>query len=131
MNLVVLREKPMKISKELTYERESLLGDFSRINEMIKESDENLEHLRELSLLAEDKDKYLGNYFSLNVADGRAYYQVQQFNKTADKYLVKRCLGICLDEYADGFLGDGRWVDGEYVRHQVEARKALERLFSK
>lgn len=121
----------MKIPKELTYERSAMEGDFSLIKEMIKKSDENLQHLRELSLLAENKDKYLGNYFSLNVADGRAYYQVHQYNETADKYLVKRCLGICLDEYADHYLGEWRWVDGDYVRHQVEARKSLERLFSK
>lgn len=121
----------MKISKEHTYERDTLVSDFSKINEMIRESDDNLRHLRELSLLAESKDRYVGNYFSLNVADGRAYYQVQQFNKKADKYFVKRCLGICLDEYADGFLGEGRWVDGEYVREMVEARKALERIFSR
>lgn len=121
----------MKISKEITYERNTIEGDFSRIKEMIRESDENLQHLKELSLLAEDKDKYLGNHFYLNVADGRAYYQVHQYNVTADKYLVKRCFGICLDEYADNFLGDSRWVDGEYVRHHVESRKALERLFSR
>ncbi len=121
----------MILKKELTYERRAIEGDFSRIDEMIRESDLNLQHLRELSLLAEDNDKYLGNFFSLNVADGRAFYQVNQYNRTADKYLVKRCLGICLDEYADHYLGEWRWVDGEYVRHQVESRKALERLFSK
>lgn len=123
--------KKMKLDKELTYSRKRVEGDFSRINEMIRESDENLVHLRELSLLAENKDKYLGSYFSLNVADGRAFYQVIQFNNKADKYLVQRCLGICLDEWADHYLGNSRWVDGEYVRHQVEARKTLERLFSR
>ena len=121
----------MKIPKNLEYDRNAMEGDYSRINEMIKESDENLQHLKELSLKAEDKDKYLGNHFSLNVADGRAYYQVREYNAAADKYLVKRCLGICLDEYADHYLGEWRWVDGDYARHQVEARKSLERLFSR
>jgi len=121
----------MKLEKELTYGRKSVEGDFSLIKEMIRESDENLIHLRELSLLAENKDKYLGSFFYLNVADGRAFYQVIQFNNKGDKYLVQRCLGICLDEYADHYLGDSKWVDGDYVRHQVEARKSLERLFSK
>ena len=56
----------MKLEKELTYGRKSVEGDFSLIKEMIRESDENLIHLRELSLLAENKDKYLGSFSYLS-----------------------------------------------------------------
>lgn len=119
------------LEPELKYNRKALEVNFSRIKEIVQESDENLQHLKELSLKAEQKDKYLGSFFSLNVADGHAYYQAVEYNKTADRYLVKRCLGICLDEYADGYLGEWRWADGDYVRQMVESRKSLERLFSR
>lgn len=121
----------MKIPKELTYDKKAVEGDYSRINEMIRESDDNLMHLKALSLKAEERDEILGSFFHLNVADGRAYYQVHEYNAKADRYLVKRCLGICLDEYADRYLGEWRWADGDYVREMVNARKVLERLFSR
>lgn len=120
----------MKLKKDLIYNRASVEGEFSRINDMLKECDDNLKYLRELSLKSEHQDQYVGSYFSLNVADGNAYYQVQEYKDSADKYFVSRCKGICLDEYADSYIGDSRWVDGDYVRHKIQERKTMEKLFS-
>lgn len=120
----------MKLSKNLEYKGDAVDFSLKSIEECVSLSRENYQKLRELSLKAQEKDKYVGNFFSLNVADGYAHYQVMEFNPDLDKYLVKRCLGICLDEYADSFLGEWRWADGDYVRHNVDTRLRLEKLFS-
>lgn len=120
----------MKLSKGLEYNESAIDFSFGEIAEKISLSKSNYDKLRKLSLKAQEKDNYVGNYFSLNVADGYAYYQVVEFNRESDKYLVKICRGICLDEWVDNFLGESRWADGEYVRHNVDTRIRLEKLFS-
>ena len=100
---------------------------FEKIKEEIANSQKNLEHLMKCDKEAQEKNTLLHRYFHLPVADGRAYYQVTRVTtKTAT---VKRCEGICLDEYADNMLGDGCTLPIAMVKQQVKAVESLNKLF--
>jgi hypothetical protein len=100
---------------------------FEKINEEIANSKKNLEHLQNCDKEAQEKNTLLHRYFHVPVADGMAYYQVTKV--TARTATVKRCEGICLDEYADGMLGDGCTLPIAMVKQQVKAVETLNKLF--
>lgn len=119
----------MKLKSNLIYSE--LTVDFGiGWDEAFKKSEENLNKLKNLSLLASQTHPYLGNYFKLNIADGYAYYQTIEYDKKKDKYLCVRCAGICLDEWQDGYIGQSRWVDADYVQSNIQWRLNLEKIFS-
>ena len=119
----------MKLKSNLVYSEPTV--DFSiGIDEAIKKSKENFDKLISLSLVASQTHPYLGNYFRLNVADGYAYYQTIEYDKKKDKYLCVRCPGICLDEWSDGYIGESRWVDADYVQSNIQWRVNMEKIFS-
>ncbi len=119
----------MKLNPNLIYSEPEV--DFTiGIDEAIKKSEENLNKLVSLSLQSFAYHPYLGNYFRLNVADGYAYYQTIEYDKKKDKYLCVRCAGICLDEWSDGYIGESRWVDSDYVESNIQWRVNMEKIFS-
>lgn len=119
----------MKLDKKLVYLEPTV--DFSLgIDEAINKSESNLDKLISFEKESEKKHPYLGSYFRLNVADGYAYYQAIEYDKKKDKYLCVRCQGICLDEWSDGYIGESRWVDADYVQSNIQWRKNMEKLFS-
>ena len=120
----------MKLDSKLVYNEPEVNFEIG-IDEAIKMSEDNLVKLNNLSLQAFAKHPYLGNYFRLNVADGYAYYQTIEYDKKKDKYLCIRCKGICLDEWSDGYIGESRWVDSDYVESNIQWRINMEKLFSK
>jgi hypothetical protein len=119
----------MKLNPNLIYSEPEV--DFTiGIDEAIKKSEDNLVKLQQKAITAFAKHPFLGNYFRLNVADGYAYYQTIEFDKKKDKYLCVRCAGICLDEYSDGYIGESRWVDSDYVESNIQWRINMEKIFS-
>lgn len=119
----------MKLNTKMVYSESEVNFEIG-IDESIKKSEENLTKLQQLSIMAQAHHPYLGNYFRLNIADGYVYYQTIEYDKKKDKYLCVRCKGICLDEWADGYIGESRWVDSDYVESNIHRRMALEKLFS-
>ncbi len=119
----------MKLNPNLIYSEPEV--DFTiGIDEAIKKSEDNLVKLQQKAITAFAKHPFLGNYFRLNVADGYAYYQTIEFDKKKDKYLCVRCAGICLDEWSDGYIGESRWVDSDYVESNIQWRINMEKIFS-
>lgn len=76
---------------------------------------------------AQEKNTLLHRYFQVPVADGMAYYQVTRV--TSRTATVKRCEGICPDEYADGMLGDGCTLPIAMIKQQVKVVETLNKLF--
>ena len=119
----------MKLDSKLLYSEPEV--DWSiGVDEAIKKSKDNLNKLISLSIQAQPKHPYLGNYFRLNVADGYVYYQIIEYDKKKEKYLCIRCAGICLDEWQDNYIGESRWVDADYVESNIHWRINMEKLFS-
>jgi len=102
---------------------------FERIDECISNSEKNLEHLIEIDKRAKDNGKLLFRYFHLNVADGSVFYQITKITKKTAT--VTLCDGICLDNYADRFLGEESVIPIEKAMEMVGQREALESLFSR
>ena len=123
-------------TKKITYLPEELVYnqpevDISKIDEAIKNSNDNLKLLKELRTKSEEKGfDILGGYFSMPVADGTVFHQVILYNKKEDLYFVKRCAGICFDEYYDQYIGYGEWLKSDFVEDKVLGTKAMEKLFS-
>ena len=75
----------MKLDSKLLYSEQEV--DWSiGVDEAIKKSKDNLDKLISLSIQAQPKHHYLGNYFRLNVADGYVYYQTIEYDKKKEKY---------------------------------------------
>ena len=119
----------MKLEKELTYDRESIpLDDFKNIDNVVKQSEDNLKHLLELEEKSSKKHSLLGGIFHVSVADGQVFYQVVNVkSKTA---VVKLCEGICLDNYVDGILGYECELPQDKVVRLVKSYKVLQKLFN-
>lgn len=105
--------------------------DIHNINKAIEGSEKNLKHLQEIDAFFKEEGTSIFRYFDMTVADGKAFYQIINFDKNTNQFLVKRCKGICLDEYADGYLGDECWADGEFVARLLQTKDTLSELFSK
>ena len=119
----------MKLEKELTYNRHEIVVTGNSIDDDIKNSEENLKHLKELAEKAENTHPLLGGIFSVSVADGKVFYQITEIKgKTA---YANRCAGICLDEYSDMILGDGAWIPLNKANDFVVGYRALVKLFTK
>jgi hypothetical protein len=104
-------------------------GGFEKINEIIENSNKNLEHLRAIDAVAKQRGELLHRFFDLPVADGKAYYQITRVTKT--KATVTLCDGICLDNYADHILGEESTLDLKKATQLVTSRQALEDLFDR
>lgn len=116
------------LEKELTYNKEevSIPGQWK---EESKQAKENFAFLEELDKKARERYPILGGYFTLPVADGKVCYQVVAV--TERTATVKRCAGICLDEYADMILGYGATMSLQRASELVRGTRALNDLFSK
>ena len=109
---------------------------FSDMPKKIKNSNENLEFLNEIDKFMKDQQEDgeinpMFRYFFEPVADGKAYYQIVNADLKNDMFLVRRCKGICLDEYSHGVFGDIAWVDGNYVHQRICQKESIDNLFSK
>jgi hypothetical protein len=107
----------------------NLGGGFENIDQVIENSNKNLEHLRAIDTAAKKFGGLLHRFFYVGVADGRAYYQITKVTKT--KTTVELVSGICLDEYADQILGEKSTIETIKAEQLVKSRQALEDLFSK
>lgn len=101
--------------------------DFSKIDEMIENSNKNLEHLKDIDSFAKKNKQLLFRYFYLNVADGRAFYQITKITKT--KATVTLCDGICLDNYADTVLGEESIISFEKAQEFISQRENRRIIF--
>lgn len=125
----------MKLEKELTYNQPEIDIDngFEDIDKTRAYSKDNLKLLKELARKSLKKGyKVLGGFFSLNVADGRVFYQITEIQTNGNLPTVafaKRCAGICLDLYQDDVLGQGDWITLNKATELVERNRALEKLF--
>jgi hypothetical protein len=130
-NLSVDSKVPITIQPLLSqyYPKFEIGEDFSKIDEMIENSNKNLEHLKAIDSFAKKKRQFLFRYFYVNVADGRAFYQITKVTKT--RATVTLCDGICLDNYADRVLGEEAVIPLEQAQGFVEQRDKIEELFSK
>ena len=125
-----MKSKTTNLPQEFVYNQPEV--DLSNIDEAIDKSEQNLELLKSLSEKAEEAGhEVLGGYFHLPVADGRVFHQAVAYNKQAKLYFVKRCAGICLDEYFDSYIGEGEWLNGNWVEDRIKGQKAMGKLFSK
>lgn len=125
-----MKNKTTNLPQEFVYNQPEV--DLSNIDEAINKSEQNFELLKNLGKKAEEAGhETLGGYFSLVVADGKVWHQAVAFNKQAKLYFVKRCNGICLDEYYDSYIGEGEWLNADWVEDRIKGQKAMEKLFSK
>lgn len=130
-NLSVDSKVPVTIQPLLSqyYPKFPLHEGFWKIEETIANSEKNLEHLKAIDSFAKKKRQLQFRYFYVNVADGRAFYQITKVTKT--RATVTLCDGICLDNYADRVLGEEAVIPLEQAQGFVEQRDKLEELFSK
>ncbi len=114
----------------MKYIQQAPTDDWSDIDQMIKNSDLNLNHLKAIDKAQGEKGEgLLFRHFSRPVADGLAWYQVTKVTpKTAT---VTLCSGICLDDYVDGMIGEEATLPRNIVENLVVSRIALEKLFAK
>lgn len=125
-----MKNKTTNLPQEFVYDQPEV--DLSNIDEAIAKSEQNFELLKSLGEKAEKEGfEVLGGYFFLPVADGRVWHQAVAYNKQAKLYFVKRCNGICLDEYFDSYIGEGEWLNADWVEARIKGQKAMEKLFSK
>lgn len=100
------------------------------IGAAISAAEKNEKFLKEIDDFFKKEDTVIFRSFSVPVADGKAIYQVINQDVNSGQFLVKRCTGICLDEYADGYLGNECWADGDFVIRQIKREDAMAKLFS-
>lgn len=99
----------------------------SGIDEALRLSEENLKKLKSIDAEAKARGTIMYRFFYVSVADGRVFYQVTRVkSKTA---VVTRCAGICLDEYADDYLGDEQEIELKFVEDKIKNRDVIEKLF--
>lgn len=117
-------------SKTMKYTQQAPTDDWSNIDQLIKNSETNLNHLKSIDRTqAEKGEGLLYRYFHRPVADGRAWYQVTKV--TARTATVTLCDGICLDDYCDSLLGEENTLPRNMVEQLVSSRIAMEKLFSR
>jgi hypothetical protein len=134
----------MKMKRKLLISEKDLRGEFAEsiyspvaetdsklvgIKAAIKASRENHKHLEEIDAFFKKDDSEVFRFFPVSVADGKAFYQIINYDINSKQFLVKRCKGICLDEYADGYLGEERWVDFFYAKGALKKKDALAEMF--
>ncbi len=90
----------------------------------------NLNYLDEIDKIQESKgESLLYRYFFVDIADGKAYYQV--IGVTPKNVTIKRCSGLCPDEYYDDVLGyDERTLPKKTIEPLVKRRIALEKFYT-
>jgi hypothetical protein len=112
----------------MIYKQQNPTDDFSNIDMVIKNSDLNLKHLKQIDAEQEKKgEKLLYRYFAVPVADGNVFYQVTKVGKR--NVTVKLCPGICIDEYVDSIIGVESKLPIENVERLITSRIKLERFF--
>lgn len=89
----------------------------------------NWEHLKEIDEKAKARGELLWRFFSVSVADGKAFYQVTKVNKTTAR--VEWCDGICPDNYYDQVIGGGSTLPLSKVKQWISGRDYMDKLFSK
>jgi len=102
---------------------------FKSIDKAIENSNKNLEHLKDIDSFAKKSKQLKFRFFSLNVADGKVFYQITKVTKT--KATVTLCHGICLDDYCDRILGEESTIPLEKAQEFVEQRDRIEELMAK
>lgn len=114
----------------MLYTKQFPTDDWSDIEQTIKNSEANLNHLKDIDKAQDAKGEgLLYRYFHRPVADGRAWYQVTKV--TPRTATVKLCDGICLDNYCDMMLGEEATLSRKLVEQMVNSRIAMEKLFSR
>lgn len=78
---------------------------------------------------AKKVDRMVGRFFQIQVADGYAIYQIVKENKKTVR--VKRCEGICGDEYQDWNLGHGASMSKAKAQELIGFKDKLNEMFSK
>lgn len=120
----------MKLQEDLIYKAIPISDhNWKNIDQAIKISEQNLERLKEIDKISAGKQTTLGRFISMDVADGMAYYQVQEIRK--HQCYVVRCAGICLDEWQDNMFGQECWVNINLINRLIGQREALEKLFGR
>lgn len=120
----------MKLQEDLIYKAIPIPDHtWKNIDDAIKISEQNFARLKEIDKIAKQNQTILGRFISTNVADGMAYYQVQEIKK--EKCYIVRCAGICLDEWEDNMFGQGCVLLTNNVNRLIGQREALEKLFGR
>ena len=96
-------------------------NDFSRIVEMIGNSEKNLDELIKIDE-AQPEGSIMYRYFRVPYADGMIFYQVVGLTNTNATILA--CSGICLDEWMTG----EQIVSRKWVEEQIKWRFYIEKI---
>lgn len=100
------------------------------IDGALSAAEKNGNFLDEIDKFFKKEDTVIFRSFSVPVGDGKAIYQVINQDVNTGQFLVKRCTGICLDEYADNYLGNECWADWNFVMGEIKRKDVLKELFS-
>ncbi len=97
------------------------------IDEEIKQKDTLFKKLKKEAENAKKKGDLVGRYFSVEVADGNAFYRVKAVQ---DNYAYIEYVPICLDEYTLPIIENGMWVPIDRAKAYVERTEKLNDIFS-
>jgi len=89
--------------------------------------DKNFRHLYEIDQEQKLKGELLHRYFSVTVADGKAFYQITKITKTSASVVL--CEGINPDNYCDPILGLGSVLPVARAKALIRTRDNLEQIF--
>ena len=112
-------------------------GDFSNIDRLLADSEENMKNLKAIDKRAKEiaPDNIICRYFTEPVADGAATYQIvnciTNINDVITEVLIRYCSGICLDNYVHSYFGEECWIGVEYVIDKINARDYFDSLIEK
>ena len=104
------------------------LTDIRDIHTAIQNSRLNFKHLLEIDAQAIEAKTFVGRYFDVPVADGKAFYQVTRVKKNSIE--IALCDGICLDGYSDRILRGGGWFPSSVIMAQLKRMDGLRRLLA-
>lgn len=114
----------------MKYTIQKPIDDFGDIDLMILNSEDNLKHLIMIDYVQDIKcEKVLYRYFTIPVADGKAYYQVTNVTKTSAT--VTLCEGISLDNYEYLYFGKEATISLKQAKQYIELRIASEEILRK
>lgn len=116
----------MPNNRDLIYYPITIPFEGSSIDAYLKSHTDNLDRLFDYDRKARERGTLKGRYFSIPVADGRAFYQVvKEFKNVVHIHLVT---GVG-DDWADHHFGDGGKFPKADVMRYIKSTEGLNSLF--
>ena len=113
----------------MKYVQQKPTDDFSNIDLLISNAEENLKHLKAIDDIQAAKGrKLLYRYFKIPVADGHAYYQITKVTKTTAT--VTLCEGISIDNYQYISFGKEHIIPIKVAQQYIELRVISEEILN-